>query len=334
MADGPSKTVIETARDVLRYLRTRPEGATKNDLATRARDSPISSVTVQRALQWLRDQDAPVLFDRATMAWRLTDPTFSLPLIDPGREDLEAVLLATALLQPHVDSKLADRLTRLVEEMDQRVRDRDGATAALRPGVLTATVTRGAPVDPHLLDVLSRAVGRQVVTLSYTSPWSQGPSATRMHEVEPWQLRIHDSTYYLRGWSRTRGAPVTFRLAQIAHARVLPDVHPAAKMPGPERIWGDHDPAFGIDEDRPDVAVIRLRGAVARWAAMDRWHPAQEDRWIEPGELVERRVPYRSVREFARRLMTVAAGLQSVEPAPLRAQVIELAANAAALEQH
>lgn len=307
-----------------------------SEAAAQASRSPdaerVSTVTVQRALIWLRDQqDAPIVFERPSMHWRLTDPSFSLPLFDPAPRDLQAVLFASTLLEPVVDPDLAARLRRLVEEMDQRVRDR-GAPLQLRSGTVTATISQGQPVDPEVLEVLLGAIGRAVVSFEYASPWSREASAPpRVYDVEPWQLRIHDNRVYLRAYTRNRNAPRSFRVALMSNVRRHPTLRPTAPVPAPDRIWDEGDPAFGIDHDRPDVAVVVLKGPVARWAALERWHDEQVDRWLEPGERLERTVPYASCREFARRLMSVADGLVSIEPEALRAQVAGLAAGAAAL---
>ena len=66
----------------------------------------------------------------------------------------------------------------------------------------------------------------------------------------------------------------------------------------------------------------RVRGGVARWIGNMVWDAGQEDRWIEPGELLERKVPYHSCRELARRLLSIVDGLESIEPAELREEVV------------
>jgi predicted DNA-binding transcriptional regulator YafY len=52
-----------------------------------------------------------------------------------------------------------------------------------------------------------------------------------------------------------------------------------------------------------------------------KWDENQEDRWLEPNEVLERRIRYRSQREFARRILTVIDGVESIEPVALRAEV-------------
>ncbi len=321
MSEGPSELVKETARKLLRHLRDNPGGATKEELAKVAE---VSYPSIQRALTWLRDHcDSPVEFDRGAGRWVLRDLHFTLPLTDPDAQDLSAVLFAEALLAPFADEEITIRLRRLAEQMDAEIRER-GQTPSegARPGTLVATLTTGSKTDPQVLSVLFGAVGKQVVQIRYASPWSADGGA-RIHDVEPWQLRLHDGNMYLRAYSRTHKQARSFRVAQIEAAEPIVGLSPRESVPPPDRIWGDHDPAFGIDEDRPGVAVIRIRAPTARWVHPNVWDPGQRDAWIEDGELLERTVSYRSCRELARRLLSLGDAIESVEPAELRDAILD-----------
>lgn len=316
-----SRTVQETARLILRQLRDNSEGASKEALAARA---GVAGVTVQRALKYMREEwDAPLEFVHGSKLWRLLDNSFTLPLTDPEPEDLAAVVFAAALLSPVADAELNARVKRLVEQMDAAV-DEAGKSKAeppgkVRPRSVTATVTTGTKMDSRLAGRLLQAVGSGVVRIEYDSPWS---GTRKTHDVEPWQLRMHDGVMYLRAFSRTTGDARVFRVAQIVNARVLPGQTPREPPPPKGNIWGSSDPGYGIDTDRPGVATLRVRGGVARWIANMVWDGGQEDRWIEPNELLERRVPYHSCRELARRLLSIVDGLESIEPAELREEVV------------
>lgn len=322
-----SNLVKSTARTILRYLRDHPEGATKEELCVHA---AVSSPSIQRALTWLRDVcDSPLEFDRRHGRWRLSDGHFSLPLSDPDPEDLSAVMFAAALLNPIADDEITHRVQRLVEQMDAEIRERIGHSAAgtARAGTMVATVTTASPTDPEVLAVLLGSIGRNVVEIGYESPWSSsdgghGPRRRR-HEIEPWQLRVHDGALYLRAWSRTHDEARSYRVAQIRSAARLEQLEIKHTVPPADRIWGAEDPAFGIDHDRPDTAILKVRGPVARWVHSLRWDPAQEDHWVEDGELLVRRLPYRSCRELARRLLSLGGAVESIEPAALRHQVLE-----------
>ncbi len=86
--------------------------------------------------------------------------------------------------------------------------------------------------------------------------------------------------------------------------------------------WGNGDPAYGIDHDRPGTAVLKISGAVARWLFHVRWSPAQHDRWLIDDELLERTVPYTSCREMGRRVLGIIDAVESIEPAELQGEVI------------
>jgi predicted DNA-binding transcriptional regulator YafY len=320
MSEGPSELVKETARTLLRHLREHPQGANKEELAKVAE---VSHPSIQRALTWLRDHcDSPVEYDRGAGRWVLRDPHFTLPLTDPDAQDLTAVMFAEALLAPFADEEITIRLRRLAEQMDAEIRER-GATPveAARPGSLVATLTTGSRSDPRVLSVLLGAVGKQVIEIRYASPWNPD-SGARTYDVEPWQLRLHDGNMYLRAYSRSHKQPRSFRVAQIEGAEPIAGLHPHEPVPPLDKIWGDHDPAFGIDEDRPNVAVIRIRAPTARWVHPNVWDPGQRDTWIEDGQLLERRVAYRSCRELARRLLSLGDAVVAVEPEELRVAIL------------
>ena len=210
-----SRTVQETARFILRHLRENPEGATKETLSHRAN---VAGVTVQRALKYMREEwDAPLEFVHATKLWKLLDDKFTLPLTDPDPEDLAAVVFASALLQPVADAELNARVKRLVEQMDAAVEESAKNKDALkvRPKSVTATMTTGTRVDSRLVSKLLTAVGTGVVRIEYDSPWS---GTRKTHDVEPWQLRLHDGVMYMRAFSRTTGDARAF-LERIGHAR-------------------------------------------------------------------------------------------------------------------
>lgn len=333
MARSTSPVVQDAAASVLRYLREHADGATKETLCSRPYDADgqVSMQTTQRALKWLRDEkDAPIVFDRSDNKWKLTEPSFTLPFLDPGQHDLEAVLFASALLEPIVDKSLFDRLQRLVEDMDLKIREGAKSRSSTRPlklksGNVTATVSTGKPANLNMVTKILHAINHRPLKIRYKSPWAEPDDSGREHEIEPWQLRIHDGGMYLRAFSLTRNAPRCFRVAQIESLRQLPPRPPKEKMPLRGQIWGDDDPAFGVDSDRPGHATVVLRGPVARWVAMEQWHPAQIDTWLPNSDRLRRVVPYRSCRELARRLASLGDGLDAISPPELESEVLAIA---------
>lgn len=310
---GKLRRAGQAALALLRGL----DHATLKDIARRA---GVSEETAKRAVEVLRDNGAPIEYVAAARGWRMTDPTFALPLFEPAVEDLQAAMTAAGLLGAIGQADVAARAWALFDELDVELHG--GRGRAIIRDALRVTQSTARVRDQRWVLTLLRAVRRSVVEIRYRSPWKEEAST---HQFEPWQLWLHDGVLYVRGYSRTRKAPRTFRLAGIEGLSTLSAQSPMAAVPARGLIWGEGDPRLGVDEDRPDVATIRFRGPVARWVGSVAWHPDQTDAWQENGDVLERRVPYRSCRELARRLASMADGLVGVEPPALREQVRQFA---------
>jgi len=309
-------------------LRANPDGLSLEQLraAARTHDEPLPSPgTIHRTRKWLAEQhENHIDYDARSRRYRLRDPDAALPMEVPTADDLAAVIYAAAMIEPFGDEGLSRRLRSLIEQMDERIRETQD-NPGLHPSRITATMTTGSPTTPELLVRLLRAARRNVVRIVYVSPWA---NTQRTYEIEPWQLRVHDGALYLRAWSRTSNGPRSFRVAQVRNVLVREGEPLSAAPIGPEAIWGESVPAFGVDDHEPGEATVRVTGGMARWLEHEVWHPKQRDRWIEPHETLERTLHYRSRREFVRRLLAMGDALVHVEPAELRA---ELRAHVAAL---
>ena len=305
--------LLDCAGRVCRLLRASTEGASVAELARGAR---AKAPTVRKALRWLVEQGAPIEYDAASRRRVLTDRAFTLPLLDPEPDDVTALVVASALLAPVVDPATLRRVARVIEELEKRVRERSSQPPP-DPAWITTSVTMATSADPTVVRTILRSVRQRVLRIRYYRPWSDERSE---HVVEPWHVRLQDGAMYLWGWSRTRKAPRTFGVAFIESCVALPGER--LQRPAPVSPAGfAWDPAFGVDEHDPGVACLRVRGPLARWLHRVQWHPREVDTWIVEGEVLERRIPYRSRREFARRVLTVIDAVESIEPRALRDEV-------------
>ncbi len=312
---GLPKTEVKTR--VLRLLANAPQGQTKAELTLAVGET--SKPTVQRCLSELKN-DGVVEIDRSTHVWTLLDPDYRLSLDAPEADDLQAVLIAEALLGALMDDELRTRLRSLAERIDERMRLRNQTPPAALRTPIDVSFTSASRVRPLVLHGLLRAVRQRVVRICFTSPWSSEQRKLRL--IEPWALRLHDSSWYVRAFDRQHGEPRTFRLAHIHRVSGSPDLgDPREPVPPADQIWDGGDPAFGIDDDRPATARVVLRNPVARWLSHVIWHPTQEDDWLDDQTLA-RTVPYASCREFARTLRAYADALISVDPPELRAEML------------
>lgn len=306
----------EAKRRLIQLLRANPEGLTAAELVRRA---GISAPTLTRARQQLMREGAPLEYVAASRRWVLRGP-WSSPLEDPQPEDLTALMIGKALLEPLVEAEITARLERIVEDLDQLLREHAGVgplSNVPRPGSISTTVTMATTVQPQILWPMLGALRRSVVRIDYVSGWSGKQS---FYDIEPWGLRLVDGAMYVRAYSRAHSEPRTFNMALVRSCAVTGNKSSAAP-PLHEDVWSDGDPAYGIDNHEPGVATVRLRGPVARWASHFRWHSAEVVKQIGDGDLFERSVPYRSRREFARKLLSVIDAVVSIEPQELEDEV-------------
>lgn len=319
---------IERAPEVIRVLTAAGRrGMTKRQIVDEL--GTTTAVSIQRTLTTLRKQrDAPIEYDRDIRRWRLTSP-FAMPLEAPQDDDVVAVLLAKEILAPLLDADIVERISRVAEQLDEKRIARAGGSAVAVTARVSATLTLGTRTKSGVMRTLLQACRRAAVRIDYESPWKPAGQGRRWYEIEPWAVRIHDGAAYVRAWRRDVGEARTLRVAQIEAIEAItsPGEQRLARVPR-AKLWGDDDPCFGIDRDRPGSAVVRIEGDVARWVHRVQWHPTQVDRWLVQGEVLERRLRYRSARELARRIASIFDAVRSIEPQTLRDEVARIVGGA------
>jgi predicted DNA-binding transcriptional regulator YafY len=255
-----------------------------------------SQRSIQRAFVQRRDHHNAELTTFGRHHRVRLEARLPLPLLAPDSEDLVAFTYVVCVARPIVSPETHARLELALEELDARARQRVAPSDLPRANAITSTYSQASNVDPLLIRDLLLACHRKTVRITYQSPWDDTPPVS--HHIEPWAIHVHDVNHYLRCCSRSRDEPRTFNCAFIESLE-LDD--PPPEYPVPARPWADEGRAFGVDSDRPGVAVLRFEVSLARWLASVKWHPEQRDEWIEPRELLERTVPYHSCRECRRR---------------------------------
>jgi predicted DNA-binding transcriptional regulator YafY len=172
---------------------------------------------------------------------------------------------------------------KLAEDLDARARTRSSPTDLPPRKAISCALTLGTRIDAAIFTTVLFACRRKQLRIQYASPWTPPVDPIPTQIIEPWALRIMGGGIYLRAWSHKSQHAKTYRLAHVESVEIDPALPTEIS---PTDLWDDAHPAFGIDDDRPDVAVIRLRGGVARHVAKSIWHPSERDRWIGEGHEV------------------------------------------------
>lgn len=299
------------ARAIFRDLKRRPEGMSTEEMCRRFH---VSDRTLRNARRILEERGIPLTYDGGSRRWKLDQLDHEDPVLDPSDGDLTLLVLGAALLGPFVDAETRARVDAAVGAVRHELLPQSPQPGSL---AVRSTVTMRSTVDPRTLRKVLDNVQHGVLRLSYYTPWDD---RHEQHVAEPWAVQLVDGATYLRAYSQRRSRPRTFHLGFVTSCVVEPRKRPTQPVPRGDELWGDT--GYGIDEHFPEVAKIRFRGPVARWLARIEWHPSQRD--VGPGgdDVLERSVPYRSRREFARKLLSYADAIVSIEPAELRAEVL------------
>jgi len=279
----------------------------------------VSVPTARRVINDLRDRfAAPLVYSDADRGWYLTDKDWTFPFDLCGREDVCALLVATALVRELGD----EELLRASEALWDRVAERLGTSAArlseLARGFSVDRTDRLPPQEPLVMLLLDARARWRDVGFEYASPWGAGPPRPR--RVVPLGVRCVDGGLYLA--AEEDGARKVFNLAFIADARVLgrADGEPAGDP------WSD---SFGVWEGEGAVEVaVRIGPPGACYFARQLWYAGQRDRW--EGEVLCRRMRAHPSPELLRRLLSVGPHLVGVEPPEVRRMVAEAAEDLAA----
>lgn len=265
----------------------------------------VSHATAKRDIEALRGMECPLRYDAAVGGYVTDDPAWVMPS--------GAVLAATA----GAEGGLAGATARaLVDAWSPAL----GAMLRAEAGpaferLVVVTTSRGADLDVALLSDLCRAIREQrAVAFRFRSPWHAGDVEAEQRVVSPWLLHIDDGHTYLRGCCHARGKLRTFHVAGIE--ALTSSAEPWRRPPRDLRKHLAARVGIGGGVVASELAHVRLHGAWARWAARERWHPEQQDRW--EGDVLVRKFRYGLAIEAARRLMTGAGEVEVVGPAELR----------------
>lgn len=174
--------------------------------------------------------------------YRIDLDEYSLPEIHLSAGELGVLSVAAGLWEGSVLARQARRgLTKL-----------KGITPDVNP-LETPGEMRLSHPDETLPALFEALVNNHVVSFSYAAV-STGAETHR--EVEPWQLRVINNGWYLRGWDRGRDAVREFRLSRITTAIATR----ADSWQGPTT---SPSPAPGSEEENLKATVAIADGAAS-----------------------------------------------------------------------
>jgi predicted DNA-binding transcriptional regulator YafY len=286
---------------------------------TLARELEVTSRTVQRDLQFLRDRlRAPLAFDAARNGYVYTDSSYRLPFYRLTEGELIALLLAERLLQEYRHTPYAEALAHAFQKMTAAVPD----TVTIDLAHLAEAYSfRHKAVDTGDLDrfaALDRAIrdGRQLELLY----WTASRDVTSRRVVDPYHLASVDGDWFLIGYCHLREEVRMFSPGRIKELR---QTGVRFERPLDFCITDYLDVGFRAIRGTGLPREVRLRftPAVACYIRERRWHATQKlaDQ-PDGGVVVTLRVNH--TLEVKRWALSFGSDCEVLEPPELREEIV------------
>ncbi|MFW6364165.1 MAG: helix-turn-helix transcriptional regulator [Spirochaeta sp.] len=268
----------------LRYREDYPTSMDFVQAMERELGETVSTRTVQRDIEKMCEQGAPIEFDRHRQGYCYTHQNWQLAAISLTEGDLMALMVADRALEGYRNSPYHDELLKVFRRMTALLPDRVTVSSEDLVANITIISDPTTRIRTEVWDAVRDGLYRtRRVMLWYRSP---GYEEAVRRRVNPLHLVGHRGEWYLLCWSHHHEEIRIFALNRIERAKVE-----TARFEYPADFHADDyiDPAFGvfINEDMVDVAV-RFEGQAASKIPERRWHSDQTVEQLDDGSIILR----------------------------------------------
>jgi proteasome accessory factor B len=294
--------------------------------ASLARDFEVSSKTVMRDIEFMRDRlGLPLAYDAVRHGFHYTAPVRDFPMLKVSQGEVAALLLAQKSAEEYrgtpFERPLASAFRKLSNslgaEMDIAWHDLEEAVSVRHSGVGVA--------DLQVFETLARAVTkREEVRFSYHKMGGEKPE---MRTTHPYHLGCLENQWYLFAHDTARGAVRTFALPRITG---VTRTGGAFRRPKDFSLAKVLDGSFAVFAGKHPRAVrLRFHGTAARLVAERTWHDSQKVR--PDGQGIQMTMKVGLSPDLVAWILSWGPDVEVVEPSELRDNVARATAAAARL---
>ena len=292
-----------------------------------AREWEISSKTVQRDIEFLRDRlGAPIAYHHGRRGYHYTDTAWSMPRLELSEGELFELAVAGRMAAQYTGTPLADALATVLDT----IRASLAGPVSIDPVLVQSGFSfHGHPVREVALETwtaVARAVrDRRLLRVRYRR---FGARRARDHEIEPVHLTCLDGEWTLVGRIRPYQNLVLLALSRMQTLETT--TTPVPPIPfDPEAFFANRFSRFVAESGAVHRIAVRFSAAAAPGIAERRWHPDQRTERRRDGSVVLR-FPAPSLYEVERWVLQWGAEAEVLEPPELREAVAAHARRMAA----
>jgi predicted DNA-binding transcriptional regulator YafY len=245
-----------------------------------ARDFEVSVKTVQRDIDFMRDQlMLPIEYDRYEHGFFYSQPVGQFPLITVSEGEVVALLVAQKAAEQYRGTPFEKPLQSAFQKL---VSSLPGETSISLHELSEAVSFHSAGVPKNqirIFELLAEAVrANHLVEFDYLSLRASKPERRRL---APYHLASINNQWYVIGADQLRGQLRTFALTRIAGVKTLKTPFERPKDFSVAKMLSGSFAAF--QAARTEQVKIRFDGFAARLVRERQWHVSQRMRPTEAG---------------------------------------------------
>ena len=289
--------------------------------STMARELEVSSKSIQRDLEFMRDRlNLPLEYDGSRFGYYYTEPVSSFPTLQITEGELVALLIAEKALEQYRGTNFEKPLVSALKKMAAQLPDTVSFNIAEWDQTISFRTSAEPILDLEIFDALAKATAaRKQLRFDYRKPGQQKPEP---RVVDPYHLANINGEWFLFAFDHARRDIRTFAPARISGVEPTGKTFARpAKFSLEKRL---HD-SFGVVSGQGDFnVVIRFDEFAAGYIREKRWHPSQQLRELKGGA-AELRMKLSSLAEVQRWVLSWGGHAEVIAPRELAASVREAA---------
>jgi proteasome accessory factor B len=289
--------------------------------STLARELEVSSRSIQRDLEFMRDRlGLPLEYDSSRYGFYYTEEVSGFPTLQITEGELFALLVAEKALQQYRGTNFEKPLVSAFRKMAASLPDTISVHLADWEQTISFRTSAEPRLDLEIFDILAKATARhQQLQLTYRKP---GRRQTEERVVDPYHLANINGQWFLFAFDYLRRDLRTFVPSRIQMARPTGKIFARPQKFDLRKLLQN---SFGVHSGKAvqDV-VIRFNELAADLIREKRWHPSQQLRELSDGGL-ELRLKLSSLGEVERWVLSWGGQARVVAPPQLAAAVRQAA---------
>lgn len=238
---------------------------------TLAKKFGYSTKTIQRDIEFLRDEGAPIEYDKCTHEYYYSEDNYSLPAIQLDESDLFAICIMQRAMQQYRNTPLYEKLEQVFKKIEEGLPDEVNIHPAWLDERISFFQSPHRHIDPAIWDMVAKALSNsQRISIDYDS---RNAKKRSMRQVDPYHMIHFKGDWYLLCHCHKHNEIRNFAVSRIKKVKPLKQSFVRPESFNPDAYFGKH---FGIIFGKENHQVkIQFTKAAAPYVSEREWHQNQ-----------------------------------------------------------